>query len=90
MARTIGVPNLAPANRSIYGIEDVEGTVSGGALLELYFGHGPVPLDNAPMREGDDPHDNVFDFPEVIDSVDHFYRTGEMAAPCGGPCASEL
>ncbi|MCH9684522.1 MAG: hypothetical protein K0V04_24010 [Deltaproteobacteria bacterium] len=89
MARTIGVPQLAPVNRSVWGIEEVESGHVGSAMIEHDFGLPPVPQDNVPMREGNDPHAILWNYDAGIDELEHFLRTGEVMAFCEGPCDPE-
>ncbi|MFY0531818.1 hypothetical protein [Nannocystis pusilla] len=56
MARAIGeVANMGPVNRSIWGLEEVEGSHSGSAMVEFDFGLPAEPTVNVPMKEGEDP-----------------------------------
>jgi hypothetical protein len=89
MARTIGMPLLTPAVRSVWGIEEVESGHVGSAMIEHDFGLPPIPLDNVPMREGDDPHGVLWSYPVGIDELEHFLRYGEVMMFCDGVCDPE-
>jgi hypothetical protein len=86
MARTIGLPQLAPAYRPIYGLETMTGPITGSALLEIDFGLPPVPLVNLPNRQGTDPHDGPWGLPKVHEMMGRFLRTGEIVNLCDGVC----
>ena len=86
MARAMGAKNLAPVNRSIFGIEEMSGPFSGTAMIEYDFGLPPEPIVNEPMREGDDPHSRIAEIPSAETTLDTFLRTGVVSADCGGPC----
>ena len=88
LARSIGVPNLAPVHRSIYGMNEVNSPAIGSAYLEVDFGLPDVPLINLPMREGNDPHDDLLTIEGIPASIDVFFRTGVIEHPCGDqPCS---
>lgn len=89
MARTIGVPLLTPAPRSVWGLAEVESGHVGSAMIEHDFGLPPIPLDNVPMREGDDPHGVIWNYDAGIDELEHFLRTGEVMSFCDGVCDPE-
>jgi hypothetical protein len=86
MARSIGAVNLMPTNRTVWGIEEVRGPVTGSVMIEHDFGLPPEPLGNEPMREGDDPHGALAGVPTAAQTVDHFLRTGEAQMFCDGVC----
>jgi hypothetical protein len=89
MARTIGLPLMTPAPRSVWGLEEVESGHVGSAMIEHDFGLPPIPLDNVPMRDGDDPHGVIWSYPVGIDELEHFLRTGEVMMFCDGACDPE-
>lgn len=90
MARSIGeVVNMAPANRSIWGLEEVSGAHSGSAMVEFDFGLPPEPTINVPMREGDDPHGGPRKTAAANASMNKFFREGVVETFCDGPCDPE-
>lgn len=89
MARTIGLPLLTPAPSTVWGLEEVESGHVGSAMIEHDFGLPPIPLDNVPMREGDDPHGVIWSYDAGIDELEHFLRTGEVMSFCDGICDPE-
>jgi hypothetical protein len=91
LARTIGAKNLAPVNRSIWGIEEVAGPLQGSAMVEFSFGLPEAPKTNLPPAGpgGDDPHDKVRVLNAAYDMSDIFFRTGVVQATCMGPCDPE-
>ncbi|PCC75316.1 hypothetical protein SAMN02745121_03961 [Nannocystis exedens] len=87
MARAIGgVVNMGPVNRSIWGIEEVEGSHSGSAMVEFDFGLPPEPTVNVPMKEGDDPHGGPRKLAAANASMDKFFREGVVETFCDGAC----
>ncbi len=87
MARAItGVPNITPANRTIWGIDDAPAPHTGSGMIEFDFGLPPETLENVPMREGEDPHGKIDDQTIFPDLVDRFLREGVIDPGCDGPC----
>jgi hypothetical protein len=87
MARSIGdVPNLAPANRAVWGLEESTAPHVGSAMIEIDFGVPDVPLTNTLPPEGTDPHTLVAEPPWVLETVNGFLQTGAVATTCDGPC----
>jgi hypothetical protein len=86
MARSIGAVNMAPSNRTIWGLEEVRGPFTGSAMIEHDFGLGPEPLVNVPMMEGQDPHGQLAGVPAAAEAVGHFLATGEVQMFCDGVC----
>ncbi len=87
MARAIGgVVNLAPTNRTIFGIEEAAGPHTGSAMIEYDFGLAPEPTTNIPALDGEDPHGKVRKLPIAEKSLDQFLRTGKIESFCDGPC----
>jgi len=72
--------------RSVWGLEEATGQVSGAALVEHDFGLPAEPLTNVPMEEGDDPHGSLAGVPAAVQMVDQFLRTGEVEVFCDGVC----
>mgnify|MGYP001788184685 CR=1 FL=1 len=87
MARTIGgVVNIAPTNRTIFGIDEVPGPYVGSAMIEYSFGLAPEPTTNIPPTDGEDPHGKVRKLGVAEKSLDQFLRTGTIESFCDGPC----
>ncbi|MDC0667805.1 hypothetical protein [Nannocystis radixulma] len=90
MARSIGeVVNMAPVNRSIWGLEEVEGSHTGSAMVEFDFGLPPEPTTNVPLREGDDPHGGPRKLAAANASMNKFFREGIVETNCDGACDPE-
>jgi len=89
MARAVGAPLATPAVRSAWGVDERAMPFEGSALVEFDFGLPPDPVGNEPQREGDDPHGDVKNLDAARAQLDHFLRTGEVAAYCDGPCDPE-
>lgn len=86
MARAIGAKAVAPAVRSIWGVDEVGAPYEGSAIVEYDFGLPPEPLENVPMEAGEDPHGKPRNLPEARALRDAFFRTGAVDPPCDGPC----
>lgn len=90
LARTIGgVPNLAPSNRKIWGLDELMGPLTGSAMIEYDFGLAPEPTQNIPPSDGEDPHGKVRKLASAQKSLDQFLRTGKIESFCDGPCDPE-
>lgn len=94
LARTVGAKNLAPVNRSVWGIEEAEGPFSGSGIVEFDFGLPEVPKENVPPKGPDfpedaDPHDAVRVLQAAQDQTDTFLREGVVVPTCDGPCDPE-
>jgi hypothetical protein len=86
MARSLGAVNMAPTNRTIWGLPEARGPVSGSAMIEHDFGLPPEPLGNVPMTQGQDPHGQLAGVPAAVQAVGHFLATGEVRMFCNGAC----
>lgn len=86
MARTIGLPLLTPAPRSVFGLDEVGPGHVGSAMIEYDFGLPPIPLDNVPMTQGDDPHGAIWQQPQGHQSLFLFLRSGQVDSYCDGAC----
>ena len=90
MARAIGgVVNLAPTNRTIFGLKEVTGPHQGSAMIEYDFGLAPEPTTNIPPTDGEDPHGKVRKLLSAEKSLDQFLRTGTIESFCNGRCDPE-
>jgi len=90
MARSIGeVVNMAPVNRSIWGLPEVEGSHTGSAMVEFDFGLPPEPTVNIPMKEGEDPHGGPRKTAAANASMNKFFREGIVETFCDGACDPE-
>ena len=91
IARAVGAKNLAPVNRSIYGIPEDPGPFTGNGIVEYDFGLPESPKTNTPPAgpDKDDPHDKVRVLGVSYDQTDVFLRTGSVQAFCEGPCDPE-
>ncbi|MEM6733930.1 MAG: hypothetical protein AAF658_20375, partial [Myxococcota bacterium] len=85
MARAIGAGLLMPTSRPVFGLEPVFAPLEESALIELDWGL-IEPIENVPLREGDDPHNAYEDHPGALQTIFDFLRTGTINHPCEGPC----
>lgn len=87
LARSIGASYLASGNQTLFGLPEVQGPVeTGNTLLDYSYGLPPVPEQNVPMEEGEDPHGLVFFEPTAQQSIFTFLQTGLATNVCDGPC----
>jgi hypothetical protein len=86
MARTIGLSNLKPAVRPIFGIDEIDAPHEGSAMIEYDFGLPPEPITNVPMREGDDPHGAMKGVPPAGQVHKDFLETGVVNQYCTDTC----
>ncbi|MCR9159471.1 MAG: hypothetical protein ACE37F_22800 [Nannocystaceae bacterium] len=88
MARAADVPNLGPVNREIWGLEQVEGTVEGGAMIEYTWGNSE-PVENIPAEDGEDPHGKLRGLDASRATRGQFLLEGTIETHCDGPCDPE-
>ncbi len=88
MARAANVPNLGPLNREVWGLETVEGTVEGAAMIEYDWGNSE-PLINVPAEDGEDPHGKLRNLDVSIETRVQFLLEGTIETHCDGPCDPE-
>lgn len=92
IARTVGAQNLAPLNRSLWGVAEAAGPITGGSgLIEFDYKLPPVPITNVPptgpsFPPASDPHDKVRKTQAIFDTTDKFFRDGVGQNFCTGPC----
>lgn len=86
LARTMGIPQVKPVNRSIFGIDEVDAPVTGSGLVEYDFGLPAEPTTNVPDRDGEDPHGKMKGVPAAGAALRGFLETGVIQATCDGKC----
>ena len=90
LARAVGARALEPVNIEHYGIEPIEGPVEeGNVFVDFSFGLPPVPEENVPMEEGDDPHGRLATLDSATTMAFLFLKTGAVEAVCEGACDPE-
>lgn len=89
MARTMGVPLLAPPFEPIYGLETVDRPHTGSAMIEVDFGVPDVPDVNRPATDGVDPHTIIFTPSWAPSTLHGFISDGVVDAACTGACDPE-
>jgi hypothetical protein len=92
MARELHATHLTPANRSLWGLEELPAPFVGNALVEFRFPRVPEePKLNVPPDgpEDMDPHDWVRVLDASIDQTDVFLRTGVVQQTCAAACDPE-
>jgi hypothetical protein len=88
MSRAIDAPPLVTSGEYFWGMDPVEDGHEGSATIMYDFGLPPIPLENVPMEEGDDPHASILLLPggEGLTTLDTFLRTGAVINACDGVC----
>jgi hypothetical protein len=88
IARSTNAKNVAPVNRSIWGIEEATAPFSGSGIVEFGFQLPEAPKTNTPPAGpgDDDPHDKVRVLDVAYNQTDTFLRTGVIENSCVGPC----
>lgn len=94
LARAVKAKNLAPVNRSVFGIPETDEAFSGSGMVEFDFGLPPVPDANVPPKgslfpEDSDPHDEVRKLDAARNQTEEFLRTGVIRPYCEGACDPE-
>jgi hypothetical protein len=92
MARTLDLPLLTPANRSIPGSREEAGPIDGSALVEFGFGLAePLPGTFSEFpAEVNGAHEGVRRSRAGQAQIDGFLRPdGVIAHTCDGPCDPE-
>jgi hypothetical protein len=90
MARTLGVKQLSPAAREIYGVPDAASIPApGSAVVEWGFGLPNAPLtDTSPAAtccgSANDPHDKISLLQPAYDQLD---QTGDINPYCNDVCS---
>ena len=89
MARAIGAPLVRSVARPVYGLEEVDSPHAGSGMIEFDFGLPPEPLENRPLREGDDPHGSIARLAVAREFVGRFFVDGVVDNVCDGVCDPE-
>jgi hypothetical protein len=82
----VGAKNVAPVNRSIWGIDGAMPPIEGAAMVEYEFGGPPAPETNTAPQGDDDPHEKVRRLDVSYKQADTFFRTGVIQGYCEGAC----
>lgn len=90
MARTLGLPMLAPNPRPVFGLTDTVGPITGSAFAEFDFG----PMESTtqiPTAGGSDPHGALFQQANATSAIPRqmaadFLATGSVSNLCSGSC----
>ena len=89
MARSMGLPQVAPAVHEHFGMAELAAPIAGSAFLESDGGYDPVPTTNT--APGPNPaHEAMRALPAVQAQIDAFLRPdGVVQQFCAGPCDPE-
>ena len=88
-ARTLRIPQLAPATQSIWGISDEPGPLS-SALVYFDFGAEPPPLGNQAADDDNGTHGDQRYTYGSRHQINAFFQDGGMIENfCDGPCDPE-
>ena len=90
-ARTLGLPEVAPAPRAIWGLAPKTGAIDGSALAEFDFHVSPEPGVLAIPPAGDNPvHEGVRRLAAAREQLSRFLKPGGAIEPtCDGVCDPE-
>ncbi len=90
-ARTLGLPEVAPAPRAIWGLAPKTGAIDGSALAEFDFHVSPEPGVLAIPPAGDNPvHEGVRRLAAAREQLSRFLKPGGKIEPtCDGVCDPE-
>jgi hypothetical protein len=92
MARTLGLPNLAPVPRDVFGLTATTGPITGNAFAEFDFGPAESQTQIANPAPGD-PHSALISnamtavFPRAMAA--NFLLTGSVSNLCSGSCSPD-
>lgn len=89
-ARAMGLSQLAPAPRPIYGVPTQVGPIDGSAICAFDFGYGQPDLAARPNIKSNDAHNDQRGLAASMRQVDRFLRPGgKIEATCDGVCDPE-
>lgn len=90
-ARSVGLPEVAPAPRELWGIEEKSGSIDGSAIAEFDFGIDPEPGFQAIPPVASNPvHEGVRRLPAAREQLSRFLKPGGKIEPtCDGVCDPE-
>ncbi|NUN15746.1 MAG: hypothetical protein HUU55_19140 [Myxococcales bacterium] len=89
LARAIGAEILQPSTSNPYGIKSSTGDRKVAMMVDIDYGLPPVPPQNQPMQQGDDPHGKAIDNLPILEMTNLFYETGTIKQMCDGACDPE-
>jgi hypothetical protein len=90
MARSVSAKSIAPANRPIWGVDEVAAPLTGGsAIVEWEFGTPEAPKTNVPNSAGADPHDLVRELDAAQAQERDFFLEGVVKQYCKEKCDPE-
>ncbi len=87
MARAYEARMLSPTAREVWGLETVNESWEGSALVEFEYGL-EEPYTNIPPNEETDPHESPRRDLNGQDQIHHFFETGVVIQTCEGICGS--
>lgn len=85
MARAYGAQSIQPVVRSVWGIPEAAPPFTGSAFVELDYGYDD-PVEAVPADVDNGVHWAVPGEPQVIELIGTWLTTGQVVAPCDGPC----
>lgn len=86
LSRAMGLPNIAPLNREVFGLTETTGPINRAALLEVSFGLPPEAVTNISMPQSPNPHDMPLGTQRIRDIAQDFLETGVVTNACAGTC----
>jgi len=91
MVRSLGIPNLAPTAKHLFGVPEQAAPFDGSAFVPWDVGATPAPpLTNTPLPEDTSAHEAVRRQPADQQQIDAFLRPdGSIENFCNGPCTGQ-
>jgi hypothetical protein len=86
MARTMGLPVLAPAPTTPWGLSAQQGPLPGGSALVIMDGGAPPPPTGNVPAANLDMHNLTRRQPATRRQIKEFFATGRIVNECAGAC----
>jgi hypothetical protein len=86
-ARLIGVPEIVPTAKKVWGLDAVSAPHTGSAFMVFDLGvTDDLYRSAAPAADGNLVHDTLRHTPEAVAQIKTFIESGVVSDPCGGAC----
>jgi hypothetical protein len=90
-ARLLGIPQIVPSKREVFGLETKMAPVDGSAFTLWDFGVDDSFYEIATAPKGTVVHDKLRVDPAAMAQMDAFFRKdSQITNPCGGVCVAKL
>lgn len=85
-ARALRLPRVGDSTLATWGLDEASSTTSSGVSVFDYGQDGSFTSEAKPPETTNATHDSVRRTPEALAQMKTFLETGEVVAPCVGPC----